>query len=415
MAPQAPGGVQLDLVPRAFYAGGPSPARVAARAPPLTGLYRYQRRERIRRVAAYAGLTRAETALLRDALEHNPSLPTVTADHMIENVVGTFSLPMGLATNFRINGKEYLVPMVTEEPSVVAAASHAAKLARPNGFAASASGPVMIGQVHLEKVKDPLGAAEDVFRRRMEVLRAARVADSSLERKGGGPVDLEVRVLRSGRQVFLVVHLLVDVGDAMGANAVNTRCERVAPYLERLTGGKARLRILSNLADRRLATARATFDRDELGGKRVVDAILTAQRIAEADPYRCATHNKGIMNGIDAVCLATGNDWRAVEAGAHAYAAKSGRYEPLTRYSKNAKGDLVGEIELPLALGIVGGSTQVNPMAALALKILHVETGRELAEVVAAVGLAQNLAAVRALVTEGIQPGHMRLHKRLER
>jgi len=309
------------------------------------------------------------------------------------------------------------VPMVTEEPSIVAAASHAAKLARPDGgFTASASGPIMIGQIHLEKVKDPIEAAEEVFRRRMEVLRAARVVDSSLERKGGGPVDLEVRVLRSSqRQVFLVVHLLVDVGDAMGANAVNTRCERVAPYLEKLTGGKARLKILSNLADRRLATARAVFDRDEVGGKRVVDAVITATRIAEADPYRCATHNKGILNGIDALALATGNDWRAVEAGAHAYAAKSGKYEPLTRYSKNAKGDLVGEIELPLSMGIVGGSTQVNPMAALALKILGAESAKELAQVAAAVGLAQNLAALRALVTEGIQAGHMRLHRRLTR
>jgi hydroxymethylglutaryl-CoA reductase len=386
------------------------------RAGPFASFYRLTRAKRIHRVAEFAGLTRAERALLSDSLERNPSLSAVTADHMIENVVGTFSLPLGLATNFVINKREYVVPMVTEEPSVVAAASHAAKLARTSGgFAASASGPIMIGQIHLEKVKDPLGAAEEVYRRRMDVLRAARVPDSSLERKGGGPIDLEVRILRLQRQIFLVVHLLIDVGDAMGANAVNTRCERVAPFLEQLTGGRARLRILSNLADRRLATARAVWDRDALGGKRVVDAILAAARIADADPYRCATHNKGILNGIDALVLATGNDWRAVEAGAHAYASKNGRYESLTRYSTNRRGDLVGEIELPLALGIVGGSTQVNPMAALALKILRVETARELAEVAAAVGLAQNLAALRALVTEGIQAGHMRLHRRAAR
>lgn len=386
------------------------------RSAPFASFYRLPRAKRIQRVAEFANLTKAETALLKETLEGNPGLSAVTADHMIENVVGTFSLPFGLAPHFLVNGKEYVVPMVIEEPSVVAAASHAAKLARPDGgFTANASGPIMIGQVHLERIKDPIEAAEEVFRRRMDILRAARVADSSLERKGAGPVDLEVRVLRSQKQIFLVVHLLIDVGDAMGANAVNTRCERVAPYLERLTGGKARLRILSNLADRRLASARAVFDRDELGGKKVVDAILTATRIADADPYRGATHNKGILNGIDALCVATGNDWRAVEAGAHAYAAKSGRYESLTRFSKNARGDLVGEIELPLALGIVGGSTQVNPMAALALKILRVESAKELSQVAAAVGLAQNVAALRALVTEGIQAGHMRLHRRVER
>jgi len=386
------------------------------RAAPFAGFYRLPRAKRIQRVAEFAGLTKTEVALLKETLEDNPGLTAVTADHMIENVVGTFSLPFGLSPNFLVNGKEYIVPMVIEEPSVVAAASHAAKLARPDGgFTANASGPIMIGQIHLEKVKDPIEAAEEVFRRRMDVLRAAHVPDSSLERKGGGPVDLEVRVLRSQKQIFLVVHLLIDVGDAMGANAVNTRCERVAPYLERLTGGKSRLKILSNLADRRLATARAVFDKDELGGKKVVEAVITAARIADADPYRGATHNKGIMNGIDALCLATGNDWRAVEAGAHAYAAKSGRYESLTRFSKNSKGDLVGEIELPMSLGIVGGATQVNPMAALALKILRVESAKELSQVAAAVGLAQNLAALRALVTEGIQAGHMRLHRRIER
>lgn len=373
-------------------------------------------RERIERVALAAHLTPGEKRLLRRSLEASPSLPRKVAEGMIENVVGVFGLPLGIATNFRINDRNVLVPMVVEEPSVIAAASNAAKMAlKQGGFHATASGPIMIGQVHLEKVKDPLEAAEEVFRRRWDVLRAARVPESSLERKGAGPIDLEVRLIRSQRQTFLVVHLLVDVGDSMGANAVNTRCEKVAPYLARLTGGKARLRILSNLADRRLAHAKAVFDKEALGGKRVVEHILTAYRIADADPYRGATHNKGVLNGIDAVAVATGNDWRAVEAGAHAYAAKSGHYESLTRYSRNARGDLVGEIELPLALGTIGGSTHANPMAALSLKILGVESSKDLAQVAACVGLAQNLAALRALSTEGIQAGHMRLHKRIER
>jgi len=382
----------------------------------LSGLHQLSTARRQKTVAQFSRLTAAEQRLLRSSLLRTPGLGKATAESMIENVVGIFSLPLGVATNFRVNGKEHLVPMVVEEPSVVAAASNAAKMARPGGgFTATASGPIMIGQIHLEKVKDPLGAAEDIFRRRMDVLRAARLPDSSLERRGAGPVDLEVRVIRGHRETFLVVHLLVDVGDAMGANAVNSRCELAAPYLERLTGGKARLRILSNLADRRLAHAKAVFDKDLLGGKKVVEHILTAYRIAEADPYRCATHNKGVMNGIDALALATGNDWRALEAGAHVYASKTGRYESLTRYSKNARGDLVGEIELPLALGSVGGSTRANPMAALCLKIAGVGSSKELAMLAASVGLAQNVAALRALVSEGIQAGHMRLHRRLKR
>lgn len=382
----------------------------------VSGLYKLNPRQRIRKVAAWANLSRAEASLLRKSLEGNPGLPGDVADTMSENVIGALSLPMGVATNFRVNKKEYLVPMVIEEPSVVAAASHGAKLARRGGgFTATSSGPIMIGQIHLEKVRDPIEAAEEVYLKRMDVLRAARISDSSLERKGAGPQDLEVRVLRSGKNVYLIVHLLVDVGDAMGANAVNARCERVAPYLENLTGGQARMRILSNLADRRLAHAKAVFHREPLGGKSVVDHIVTAARLADADPYRCATHNKGILNGVDAIALATGNDWRAIEAGAHAYASKGGRYESLTRFSKNAKGDLVGEIELPLATGILGGSTRVNPLASLALKILSVASTQELANVMASVGLAQNLAALRALVVEGIQSGHMRLHERTER
>lgn len=381
-----------------------------------TGLYKLAPSERVRLVAKWASLDKDETRLLRASFATNPALDADTADGMIENVIGTFSLPMGIATNFRINGKDVLVPMVIEEPSVVAAASNAAKIALARGgFRARASEPIMIGQVHLEGVKDSAAAAEEIIRRKLDVLRAARDDTSSLERRGLGAVDLEVRVLRDGKASVLTVHLLVDVGDAMGANAVNTRCERAAKFLERLTGGKARLRILSNLADRRLAMSEATFAADSLGGAKTVDHIVAAYKIAELDPYRCATHNKGIMNGIDAVALATGNDWRAIEAGAHSYAAKSGRYESLTRFHKNKDGDLVGQIELPMSVGILGGSTQVNPMAKLALKILRVQSGRELAQIVACVGLAQNLAALLALSTEGIQAGHMRLHKRISR
>jgi hydroxymethylglutaryl-CoA reductase len=381
-----------------------------------TGLYKLTPSERVRQVAAWAELTKDETRLLRSSFASNAALDADTADGMIENVVGTFALPMGIATNFRINGNDVLVPMVIEEPSVVAAASNAAKMALPRGgFRARASEPIMIGQIHLAGVKDPASMAEEIIKRKLDVLRAARDDTSSLDRRGAGAVDLEVRTLRDGKTSYLAVHLLVDVGDAMGANAVNTRCERAARFLEKMTGGKARLRILSNLADRRLAMAEATFAAESLGGAEVVDRIVASYKIAEIDPYRCATHNKGIMNGVDAVALATGNDWRAIEAGAHSYAAKSGRYESLTRFHKNRQGDLVGQIELPMAVGIVGGSTQVNPMAKLALKILRVQSARALAETIACVGLAQNLAALLALSTEGIQAGHMRLHKRISR
>lgn len=384
--------------------------------PPPRSLYRLSRAARIRAVARFAGLDRVEAALLRRTLSGSPGLPGAVADQMIENVVGVFALPLGIATNFRVNGRDLLVPMVTEEPSVVAAASHAAKIALVRGgFRARASDSIMIGQIHLEGVKDPASAAEELLRRKLDVLRAARDDASALERRGGGAIDLEVRVLRDGRASFLAVHLLVDVGDAMGANAVNARCERAARFVERLAGGRARLRILSNLADRRLAMAEAKFASEALGGKKVVDQVLSACRVADLDPYRCATHNKGILNGIDAVALATGNDWRAVEAGAHAYAAKSGAYESLTRFHKNKDGDLVGQIELPLAVGILGGSTQVNPMARLGLKILGVQSARELAQTMACVGLAQNLGALLALSTEGIQAGHMRLHRRATR
>lgn len=366
------------------------------------------------RVAEFAKLTENEANLLRLSLAG--SLDPKTADGMVENVIGTYALPLGLATNFIVNGRELLVPMVTEEPSVVAAASNGAKMARAaGGFTAHASAPLMVGQIFLRGVKDLDEAAEDILRRKGEVLHAARISDSALERQGAGPIDVETRTVRIDGEDMLCVNLVVDCADAMGANAVNTRCERVAPFLQKLTGGKASLRILSNLADRRLVRAKAVFEARSLGGRAAVDQVLHVAAIAEADVYRCVTHNKGVMNGVDAVVTATGNDTRAVEAGAHAFAAKSGTYEPLTRYSADGDGNLVGEIELPMPVGIVGGATRAHPLARLAVKILGVESAVQLAEVIASVGLAQNLAALRALAREGIQRGHMSLHTRVER
>ena len=311
--------------------------------------------------------------------------------------------------------------MVLEEPSVVAAASYAAKLARPGGgFKTSSTDPVMIGQVQIVDIPDIEKAKSEILKRKQEILDTCNKKDSTLLKFGGGAKDIEIRELETKAGIMLVVHILVDVRDAMGANAVNTMAEAVASILEEASQGKVRLRIISNLADRRIARARAVWTKEVLEesvkgsmkGEEVVDAILEAYAFAEADQYRSTTHNKGIMNGIDAVLIATGNDFRAVEAGAHSYAAKDGRYKPLTRYWKDENGNLAGEIELPIAVGIVGGATRTNPLAKLSLKILEVKTSQELAEVIAAVGLAQNFAAMRALATEGIQKGHMRLHAR---
>ncbi|MFO8133188.1 MAG: hydroxymethylglutaryl-CoA reductase, degradative [Thermoplasmatota archaeon] len=367
----------------------------------ISGFYKLSMEERIKAVQAFAGLSDSEAAMLQSM----QGLDADTADRLIENVVGTMQLPLGIATNFTVNGKDYLVPMAVEETSVVAAASNGARRARvKGGFTASASDPVMIGQI---QILDPAeGAAASIEEHREDILELANAQDQVLVRLGGGARDVEMRDIGGG---MLVVHLLVDVRDAMGANAVNTMAEACAPLIEDLSGGTARLRIISNLADRRLVRAETVFDKEELGGEAVVDHILEAYEFAARDPYRAATHNKGIMNGIDAVVIATGNDWRAVEAGAHSYAARDG-YGPLTRYEKNQEGDLVGSIELPLAIGTVGGTTRVHPMAQLALKILGVESARELAQVVAAVGLSQNFAALHALATKGIQQGHMRLH-----
>ncbi len=367
----------------------------------ISGFYKLPIEERIKKVQAFASLTDEEAAMLQSM----HALDADTADRLIENVVGTMQLPLGIATNFTVNGTDYLVPMAIEETSVVAAASNGAKRARvKGGFTASADDPVMIGQM---QVLNPDGdAAEAVMRHKQEILELANAQDRVLVRLGGGARELEVRDLGHD---MLVVHLHVDVRDAMGANAVNTMAEVVAPLIEDVTGGTTRLRIISNLADRRLVRAKGIFDSETIGGEGVVDHMLEAYEFAARDPYRAATHNKGVMNGIDAVVIATGNDWRAIEAGAHSYAARDG-YGPLTHYGKNEDGDLVGSIELPLAIGTVGGTTRVHPMAQLALKILGVESAQELAQVIASVGLAQNFAALHALATKGIQQGHMRLH-----
>jgi len=369
--------------------------------------YQLSPEERLKYVAEFADLTSEEVELLK---KHG-GLDLSIANRMIENVIGTFGLPLGIATNFLINGKDYLIPMVIEEPSVVAAASNAARMMREGGGILSMSTePVMIGQVQVVGIKDIEGARFDVLKVKDEILKIANEKDPVLVSLGGGAKDLEVRVVNSPEGPMLIVHLLVDVRDAMGANAVNTMAEAVAPYISQITGGKVYLRIVSNLADRRLVRAKAVVPKDAVGGEEVAKGIVYAWAFAAADPYRAATHNKGIMNGVDAVVIATGNDWRAVEAGAHAYAARNGRYEPLSRWELNEYGDLVGTLEMPLALGIVGGATKTNPLARICLKILRVKTASELAEVVGAVGLAQNLAALRALAAEGIQRGHMSLH-----
>ena len=342
-----------------------------------------------------------------------------TADHMIENVVGVFSLPLGLAMNFQINGEDLLVPMVLEEPSVVAGASFMARLAREGGgFEASCTDPVMIGQLQILELTDISLARDQILTHKAELLGSLENLDPVLRDLGGGPKDLEVReISHSAIGPFLVLHLLMDVRDAMGANAVNTACEFLAPAVEDLTGGRVHLRILSNLADHRLARAHCSIPPESLAfegyaGEEVRDGIIEAWAFADADPYRAATHNKGIMNGIDAVLLATGNDWRAVEAGAHAYAARSGTYRSLSTWSVDSNGSLLGELELPMAVGIVGGATRVHPTVKALLKLMDITSANQLAEIIASVGLAQNLAALRALATDGIQRGHMRLHAR---
>ena len=373
----------------------------------FAGFYKLTPEERLRFVGEFAHLDKAEL----DILASSSALKVDTANRMIENVVGVMPVPFGIAMNFLINGKDRLIPMAIEEPSVIAGASHAAKMVRSKGgFLTSSTRPVMIGQIQIVGCVDPEKARSSILSSTEEILRKANEQDPVLVSKGGGAIGLEAKVIQTIVGPMVIAELLVDCGDAMGANAVNTMAEAVAPLVERITGGRVYLRILSNLADKRLAQARVIVAKEAVGGPEVVDGIINAYAFAAADPHRCATHNKGVMNGVTAVVLATGNDTRAIEAGAHAYAARSGRYSPLTRWSKDANGDLVGEIELPMAVGLIGGAIAVHPVAKIAVKILGVKSARELAETIAAVGLGQNLAALRALAAEGIQRGHMRLH-----
>ena len=346
-------------------------------------------------------------------------LPLALANGMIENVIGTFELPIGIATNFTINGRDYLIPMAVEEPSVVAAASYMARIARPHGgFQTSSSDPIMRAQVQVLDVGDPHGARARVLKEQDAIIAAANARDKVLISLGGGCRSVEVHVFDTTPVgPMLAVHLLVDVRDAMGANTVNTMAETVAPIIERITGGVVRLRILSNYADLRVARAMVSIPTEALktsdyAGERIARGIVEACAFAIADPYRAATHNKGIMNGVDPIAVATGNDWRAIEAGAHAWASRSGRYTSLSNWEIDRSGNLVGTLEMPMALGLVGGAIKTHPAARAALKILGVQSAQELAEVAVAVGLAQNMAALRALATEGIQKGHMALHAR---
>jgi hydroxymethylglutaryl-CoA reductase len=374
----------------------------------LGAFYKLSVDERLRIIQEFSGLSDEEVHILKTG-----TLPVPSAQRMIENVVGVLPVPLGIAVNFLVNDRDYLIPMAIEEPSVVAAASHAAKIARARGgFKTSSTEPIMIGQIQLIKSPSARNAEKQILSSKQEILNKANEQDPTLVSKGGGAKDLQVRILPSLGGTMVIAELLVDCRDAMGANVVNTMAEAVAPMLEKLSGGNANLRIISNLADKRIARATAHFSKQDLGGEAVVEGIVQAYAFAAADPYRCATHNKGVMNGVTAVCLATGNDTRAIEAGAHAYAARTGHYSPLTRWRKDKNGDLEGFIEIPAAVGIVGGITAVHPAAKISLKILRVKTSKELGEVMAAVGLAQNLAALRALAAEGIQRGHMSLHAR---
>jgi hydroxymethylglutaryl-CoA reductase len=373
----------------------------------LQGFYKLSMPERRAILKKVAGLTDEEIG----TLANTGGLPAETADHMIENVVGGLTYPLGIATNFRINGRDYLVPMALEEPSVVAAASNAAKMARvKGGFKVTNTGPVMIGQIQVVSVPKPEEAKAKLIARKADILKKANDQDPMLVSLGGGAKDLNVKVLSSIKGPMVIAELIVNTGDAMGANAVNTMAEAVAPMVEEITSGRVFLRIISNLADRRLVRAVAVFEKEAVGGEEVVDGIVYAFAFADADPYRCATHNKGIMNGVIAVGIACGQDIRALEAGAHSYASRSGKYKPLTTWEKNKDGDLVGTLEMPMAVGLVGGAAKTHPTARTDIKILGVKTAIELAEVMGAVGLAQNFAALRALASEGIQRGHMKLH-----
>ncbi|GAC1647783.1 MAG: hydroxymethylglutaryl-CoA reductase, degradative [Herpetosiphon sp.] len=382
----------------------------------IPGFYTLDPRARLSKVGAFDGLVSEDLSALQGG---HGVLTVERADHMIENVVGTFELPLGIATNFRINDRDVLIPMAVEEPSIVAGASFAAKLVRDGGgFRTSSTASLMIGQIQLVDVPDVVAATAAILAHREELLDCANRQTSALARLGGGARDIEVHhFATSPAGPMLIVHVVVDCLDAMGANAINSMAEAIAPMLARLSGGRALLRILSNLSDRRLARVdavipAASLARPDMSGDEVISAMLYAYAFAAVDPYRATTHNKGILNGIDPVLIATGQDWRAVEAGAHAYASRDGRYTSLSTWRRDENGDLAGTLEIPLAVGIVGGATKVHPAARAALKLLSVQSARQLAEICVCAGIASNIAAMRALATDGIQQGHMTLHAR---
>jgi hydroxymethylglutaryl-CoA reductase len=373
----------------------------------ISGFYKLSPQKRLDFVKDFVGLTEEECALLLSS----GSLPLELADRMVENVVGTFPTPFSVATNFLVNNIDYLIPMAIEEPSVVAAASYAAKMVRDGGgFFTSSTPPIMIGQIQAVGIEDPYAARMRVIQAKDELLKKANDQDPVLNSVGGGAKDLDAKIIKTTEGPMLITELHVDCRDAMGANAVNTMAEAVAPLIERIAGGHVYLRIISNLATKRLVRAWCIVPKQSLGGEEVVNGIVNAYAFAAADPYRAATHNKGILNGIIGVIVATCNDHRAIEAGAHSYAVKGGNYTALSVWEKNKNGDLVGSIELPMAVGLIGGAMRTHPIAKIALKILGVKTANEFGEVLAAVGLAQNLGALRALANEGIQRGHMTLH-----
>lgn len=381
----------------------------------IPGFYNLSIEARLDEIRKRTNLTQAELGTLTG----KDGLSVEKADHMIENVIGVHALPLGIAVNFVVNGRDVLVPMAVEEPSIVAGASYMAKLVRAGGgFYAQSSPPEMIAQLQILDLPDLPTARAKILEQKQFLLEKTAGIDPVLQKLGGGPRDIIVRTMaQSPIGPFIVVHLIYDVRDAMGANALNTAAEKIAPDLETITGGRVKLRILSNLADRRVTTARCTVPLEQLAfgeysAEEVRDGILEAWAFAAVDPYRAATHNKGIMNGVDPIVIATGNDWRAVEAGAHAFAARLGSYTSLSTWGIDAKGNLVGTLEMPMAVGIVGGATRVHPAAQTALRIMKIESAQQLAEIIVSVGLAQNLAALRALATEGIQRGHMSLHAR---
>lgn len=383
----------------------------------IPGFYKMTVEERKEHISTLFQLDDVAKSQLNDMV----NLPENIADKMIENVIGTFSLPLGLGLNFLIDGKDYVIPMAVEEPSIIASASYIAKIVREaGGFKTEATDRIMIGQIQVVGCPDFETAKQAVLDQKEMLIKAANDAYPSLVARGGGAVDLDVRIINEDGSKYtkmLVVHIYVNTCDAMGANIINTMAESLAPVVEHLTEGKVYLRILSNFADQCLAKATCVIpphllETDSFTGEEVRDGVVLAYEFAASDPYRAVTHNKGIMNGIDPVVIATGNDWRAIEAGAHAYAARDGQYSSMTKWSVDEKGNLVGELELPMSLGIVGGASRVHPMAQVVYDILRVESAEELARIIVTVGLAQNLGAIKALATDGIQKGHMRLHSR---